>query len=222
MKIIALPDLHGSQFGVKVVEGIDRLGARLAAVDLVLLAGDLGGKLREAQAVLDAVRRHNAHVLAVPGNWDTREVQAALEAEGINLHRRHVVMNSLAFLGAGGSLSPGIPMPCLFTETQFADILAAAAAGVDPALPKVLVCHQPPVDTIADRLWNGKHVGSKSVRAFIERVQPLVCFTGHIHEGQGIDRIGATPIVNPGMLAEGRYAYAEIGTGIEVLEIREL
>ncbi len=61
------------------------------------------------------------------------------------------------------------------------------------------------------------HVGSRAVRAFIEAVQPLVCFTGHIHGGVGIDTIGVTRIVNPEPLSSGGYAYAEITRwGVEV------
>jgi Icc-related predicted phosphoesterase len=33
----------------------------------------------------------------------------------------------------------------------------------------------------------------------------LFCLTGHIHEAVGMDRIGETIIVNPGMLRDGRY-----------------
>jgi hypothetical protein len=131
-------------------------------------------------------------------------------------------VGGVEFLGVGGSLSPGIPMPCLFTEAEFADHLEAALAGVDPALPKVLVCHQPPIDTPVDLMWNGRHVGSRAVRAFIERTQPALCFTGHIHEGRGIVTMGTTRVVNPGPLFQGHYAYAEIGAGVDVVEVREV
>jgi len=63
-------------------------------------------------------------------------------------------------------------------------------------------------------------VGSKTVREFIKRTQPLICFTGHIHEGIGIDQVGRTKIVNPGPLSAGSYAYAEVTQeGIQALEI---
>ena len=63
-------------------------------------------------------------------------------------------------------------------------------------------------------------MGSKAVRAFIEQRQPLICFTGHIHEGVGVDQIGKTNIINPSSLSEGNYAYAEVTKeGIQVLEI---
>jgi hypothetical protein len=61
------------------------------------------------------------------------------------------------------------------------------------------------------------------VRTYIETRQPLICFTGHIHEAKGIDRIGRTQIINPGPLWKGGYAYAEVEGGqIKTLEIRQL
>ncbi len=41
-------------------------------------------------------------------------------------------------------------------------------------------------------------VGSKSVRAVIEKYQPLLGMHGHIHESVGYRRIGRTLSVNPG------------------------
>jgi Icc-related predicted phosphoesterase len=43
------------------------------------------------------------------------------------------------------------------------------------------------------------------VRAFIERAQPAVCLTGHIHEARAVDRIGQTTVVNPGALSGGGF-----------------
>ncbi len=50
--------------------------------------------------------------------------------------------------------------------------------------------------------------GAGQSREFIEQQQPLACFCGHIHEGQGIDRIGDTLIINPGPLRRGGYVWA--------------
>jgi len=42
------------------------------------------------------------------------------------------------------------------------------------------------------------HVGSKSIRKFIEKYQPLMGLHGHIHESYASDKIGKTIVVNPG------------------------
>ncbi|MFQ5932395.1 MAG: hypothetical protein ACE5MM_08305 [Nitrospiraceae bacterium] len=80
--------------------------------------------------------------------------------------------------------------------------------------------HQPPRETVTDRLRNGLHVGSESVRTFIKRMQPILCLTGHIHEGRGIDSIGRTTVVNPGPLWTGSYAYARVSRRAVEVEIR--
>lgn len=43
-----------------------------------------------------------------------------------------------------------------------------------------------------------EHVGSKSVRKFMEKYQPMLGLHGHIHESYASDRIGKTLVVNPG------------------------
>jgi Icc-related predicted phosphoesterase len=60
----------------------------------------------------------------------------------------------------------------------------------------------------------GTHVGSKSVRDFIEREQPDVVICGHIHEARGQDAIGRSKIVNCGPASKGYYAVIEIGEKI--------
>jgi Icc-related predicted phosphoesterase len=42
------------------------------------------------------------------------------------------------------------------------------------------------------------HVGSKSVRAAIEKYQPLIGLHGHIHESRAYATIGRTIVINPG------------------------
>lgn len=41
-------------------------------------------------------------------------------------------------------------------------------------------------------------IGSRAVRAAIERYQPLLSLHGHVHESPGVERIGRTLCVNPG------------------------
>ena len=86
----------------------------------------------------------------------------------------------------------------------------------------VLVSHQPPYGVAVDRIGNGLNVGSRSIRDFIEDAKPLVCFSGHIHEGQGIDNIGTTKLANPGPLAGGGYVYSRIERQVEEFEIRAI
>ena len=77
-------------------------------------------------------------------------------------------------------------------------------------------------NTTTDLLPGGQHVGSRSVRDFIERVQPEVCLTGHIHEAVSRDTIGRTQVLNPGMLSLGGYVHISLTGGRLAAEIRHI
>jgi Icc-related predicted phosphoesterase len=55
------------------------------------------------------------------------------------------------------------------------------------------------LNTALDRIHDGLHAGSRAVREFIERVQPMHFFCGHIHEAEGqVTQIGDTKARNVG------------------------
>lgn len=143
MKIIALPDLHND------LTSLSDIGNNLSHVDLVLLVGDLtiGGSAQDASQVIQIVQRFNTSVLAIPGNWDKPEVDAYLFQEGINLHRRHIRMEGLTFIGMGLSLPGIVPTPNEITESDFERFFAEVASDLNPSEPEILVCHQPPFGT---------------------------------------------------------------------------
>lgn len=216
MKIIAIPDMHGS------AKGIPNIAAELSNADVVLLAGDITnfGKEKDAAQIVEEVRQYAKTVFAVPGNCDHAGVNQYLNEQGIGLHGKGVVYNDMAFLGLGGSLPAPGGTPTEYSEAQLQDFLEQAVADVPADVPLILMSHQPPLNTWIDQVSPGRHVGSSAVRAFIEKYQPLICFSGHIHEGVGIDAIGETKLINPGPLGRGGYAYAEIQNAVEKLEIR--
>lgn len=205
MRIIAVTDIHGDP------AGIVRLKAELARADLALVSGDItnfGGR-REAASIMEKIQGYCPQILAVPGNCDRPEVGAYLSERGWNLDSRTVELEGLRFLGLGGSLPcPGRTL-LEFTEEELASFLNGADSGTKTGAPFVLLCHQPPYGTKLDRVLGGLHVGSRTIREFIEKKKPLACFCGHIHESAGMDNIGATVIANPGPLSKGGFIRAE-------------
>jgi len=216
MKILAFTDIHDS------IGAIERLAGPMAEADVVLLTGDLTqfGGPREAAKVVGAARAHNDCVRAVSGNCDRPDVEDWLLAEGIGLHARHEIIEGIAFAGLGGSLPcPGrTPNEC--TDGELKRRLAEAVEGLADDAPLVLVSHEPPFDTKVDIARRGGHVGSRSVREFIEMRSPLICFSGHIHEASGVDAVGEARLINPGPARAGHYAWAEVADKVEILEIR--
>jgi Icc-related predicted phosphoesterase len=216
MIVIGLADVHGDASSVaRTLRAIERM-------DLVVLSGDLTHFGKQAQAIraVEAVRKECDKILAVSGNCDYPDVEDYLIRSGISLNRRCVLKDGYAFVGISGSLPCPGGTPNEASESEFRRWLNEAVGGVPEGAPMILVAHQPPRDTVNDRIHSGIHVGSTAVRQFIEERQPLVCLTAHIHEGTGIDTIGKTTIVNPGQVREGRYVYLELQDGEAFVEIR--
>jgi Icc-related predicted phosphoesterase len=205
MRIVGLTDLHGE------TEGLLGIG-EIRGADLVLIAGDLThfGHAAEAARVVDAIRDINPEILAVPGNCDFPDAAEWLAEQGLSLHGRCLERDGVAFLGLGGSLPCPGTTPLEFGEAELATFLDEATSELDPGTSTVFLTHQPPSETAVDRIHSGAHVGSSSVRRFIEERQPLVCLTGHIHEARGVDTISETRIINPGPARRGGYALIEI------------
>jgi Icc-related predicted phosphoesterase len=77
------------------------------------------------------------------------------------------------------------------------------------AAETVFVLHSPPRDTCCDMIGSRVHVGSRAIRAFVEREQPPLVLAGHIHESPRVsasyrDTIGRTVTVNPGQFGTQR------------------
>jgi Icc-related predicted phosphoesterase len=216
MIVLSFPDVHGDW------KTADQARDALGRADLVLLPGDVTnfGRADAAAEVLDAFGRHVPRILAVPGNCDYPEVGEVLSERGMNLEDGPVTVDGVAFVGVGASLPcPGLT-PNEAPETRFAQALSEAAARLDGTAPFVLVVHQPPYGVRTDLVAAGAHVGSRSIRTFIEEKKPIAVFSGHIHEAVGVGHIGSVPVANPGPPRTGKYAFAEIREGVDTLEIR--
>lgn len=92
--------------------------------------------------------------------------------------------------------------------------LEALAGKADPK-KSVFVFHAPPFNTKLDMVYDGTHVGSRAIREFIEKFQPLLTLHGHIHESPRVsgsfeERIGKTLCINPG---NANMVLADLETG---------
>ncbi|NQU63989.1 MAG: metallophosphoesterase family protein [SAR324 cluster bacterium] len=219
MDILAIPDIHGD------FNRLQNLSRQIEAADIVLLVGDITnfGREREIAGIIEFIQSLNPQILAVTGNCDFPPVASYLDMQEMNIEAAHRMIDGIAFVGLGASLySPSRATPNEVSEAVMAKNLVKAVAGIPERTPLVLVSHQPPWDTAADRINSGQHVGSHSVRQFVAQFQPLVCFSGHIHESAGIDAIRETQVVNPGPFFRGKYAAARIKGHLEALDIRRI
>jgi Icc-related predicted phosphoesterase len=179
--------------------------------DCVVVNGDLtlrGGRA-EALSVVDAISALNGNVYAHIGNMDEEEVDVLFTEMGINLNGRGVVMGEVGLFGLGGSPPTPFDTPSEFSEEELDTLLRKAYEDVKEARVKILFSHTPPLDTLLDVVRSGVHVGSSSVRRFLEETDCAACVCGHIHEAVGIDQVGSATVINPGMLAQGGYVRIE-------------
>jgi len=199
---IGIGDIHGNTANLDRIPG-------LAGAAGVLVSGDMTnrGGVAEASRVIEAIARHNPRILAQIGNMDQAAVQEWLDASGMGLHARALELApGLGIMGVGWSTPTPFNTPCEVADEQIGAWLRETHARTREFRHLILVCHNPPLDTRADALADGMHVGSRAVRLFIEEARPDICLTGHIHESRAVDRIGDTLVINPGDLGSGGFA----------------
>jgi Icc-related predicted phosphoesterase len=172
--------------------GLERARAWLALADerlgpngpqLVLNVGN-----DDTDALLDLLRREAPPSVLVP--------------EG-----RIVAAGPYEIFGCGYANMTPWHCPRDLEEPELARVLDRTSSAIGSPRRTILDLHAPPFGTSIDpakrpRTAAGElivdHVGSPSIRALIERVAPVVSLHGHIHESKGVDRVGPTPVYNPG------------------------
>ena len=210
MKLLLISDAHGK------TENIERLSGISKECDAVLFAGDYTefNKYETAAPCVKKMRALHESVFSVIGNCDMPELSESLDGEDMSVEHAITYFEGLAIAGSGGGSKFTGTTPNERTEEE---LLSDFEMIKNPELKEegqwsnlILISHNPPKDTLCDQCAPGVHVGSKLLSDFIKEIQPLAVLTGHIHEGAAVDKIGRTYVVNPGALAEGKYAVMEI------------
>ncbi len=152
-----------------------------------------------------------------PGNDDEYEIDPLFEGrESIENPEGKVIQldDHFSMLSTGhGNVTPW-HCPRDVPEERLTEIIDAMAARVSDFENCVFNFHCPPYDTVIDQApelddqlrptleMGGRPkmvpVGSKAVRAAIEKYQPRLGLHGHIHESRGSQKIGRTVCLNPG------------------------
>jgi Icc-related predicted phosphoesterase len=220
MKVLIVSDGHGA------LDKLDLLEPAARAADLVLYGGDFAryGSPETGRPFLERLSSIHDRIFAVIGNCDEPDFRDDLEEFDMSIEGSLSFFNGLVLSGSGGGSKFSGTTPNERSDEELASDLRLVAASADGADADsgalwdnlVVIAHNPPKDTKLDAIPNGVHVGSPLIRAFIETHKPLLVVSGHIHESAAIDRIGGSTLVNPGALAEGKYAIAEISGGGKV------
>jgi Icc-related predicted phosphoesterase len=212
LRLLYVVDVH-DRFGT-VADAVARAGP----VDVLVVGGDITtfGSPNDAERAIELWKPLAPRMLALAGNCDSPGIDARLTELGVSLDGRGVILDGVGVFGVSAAPHSPLHTPYEIPDEELGRRAERGHADVAGAAVRVFCPHAPPFDTSCDRLPSGQHVGSPSLRSFVEREQPDVVLCGHIHESRGQDLVGSSQVVNPGPVAAGHYALVEIGEGIDV------
>jgi Icc-related predicted phosphoesterase len=206
MKLLIIADIHGQYKQLDdIIDKVER------DIDIVICPGDFTdmfdipsgfSQIDIATIVLQKLLTLKKPTLCVPGNHDPYEIIDLFNEMGVNIHNKSRKISELIFAGYGGASTP--------FNTNFEPTEAEIETNLAKFKPDVLIVHAPPFNTLCDRIPSGQNVGSKAIRSFIQKNQPILTICAHIHESAGQDMIGKTKIFYPGPAYNGFYGIVTI------------
>jgi uncharacterized protein len=189
VKIFLFSDIHGD------LKSLQRIVAQPA--DLFICAGDFATFGKGLERCGEVLAPLGDRLWVLPGNHETHnDTRAFCIRHGfVDFHRQVRKVGATKWAGLGYSNITPFKTPGEYSEEQIAEALAAFD-GIDNLY---LVVHFPPFNTALDEFAPGKHAGSPTLRAWVERAKPAFLFCGHIHETAGkSEMLGATKCINVG------------------------
>ncbi|MEX2115368.1 MAG: metallophosphoesterase [Bacteroidota bacterium] len=207
MKILAMTDIHGAY------EKAERIIEKEAGISAVIVGGDLttNGSAEEARSALQRFAKFDVPIIVVAGNMDPPELETVFSSNAISINACGTMLDDVGVFGVSGSPFTPMHTPYEISEEEISFRAHSGWKDIQAARVKIFVPHAPPHNTKLDRLRSGDHVGSTSVRKFVEQFRPDAVVSGHIHESRGIDTLQKTVMVNCGSAASGFYAVLTIG-----------
>lgn len=187
-KILAAGDFHGDSSATKKLAET----AAREKVDLVILTGDITSPM-ETKNLLKPFVDKKQRVVFVPGNWDSTEtVNFLSQLYGIkNVGEHYVKYDNVGIFGVG---SPDWQME--LDDKKTFDKLKKDFDMIKNLEKKIMVSHLHAAGTKSE--FSGV-AGSDALRKAIEKFQPDVFLSGHIHEAEGLsEKIGKTRVYNVG------------------------
>ncbi len=226
MKILAISDIHGKEH-----EGLYSY-LKKNNIDLVIVSGDITnfGPLEFIGEFLNKISSYGVTVMAIPGNCDPEgAVNEIDKSNAICVHGDVIEHGNIVVYGFGGSNPTPFNTPGELDEDTFYKSIKSVMDSKDIESFKnsvdnfpygkvsILLTHSPPYYTETDKIEDGSHVGSESVRKIIEEYKPKLALCGHIHEAKAFDMVGDTIVINPGMLEMGNGCLIEIDNNNNVI-----
>jgi len=226
MNILAISDVHSNEH-----DGLYKY-LNQNHIDLIIISGDITnfGPLEFVEYFLSKLSEYGAMITAIPGNCDYEEIATKIdEFNGICIHNDVVEYDNVVIYGFGGSNPTPFNTPGEMDEnTLYRSIkkvldsknirsVEQSSENFPYGKIPILVTHAPPKNTTTDKISDGSHVGSESVRRIIEEYKPRVNVCGHIHEARAFDMVNETIVINPGILSDGYACLLEIANNNNII-----
>ena len=205
MKILIITDIHSAPD--KIFSYLDE-----NPVDQIIITGDVT-EFGPEDYFIETLNKFSeyAQVHALQGNCDPKNANELLDKSNIiNIHDNTSNIGDIQVVGFGGSNPTPFDTPNEFSDEILYNELSKYKDVLGSDSYTILVTHAPPLNTNADKIESGAHVGSEGIRKIIEETQPTLNVCGHVHESIGQDKIGDTVVVNPGDAANGHACLLEL------------
>lgn len=182
MRLLAVADLHGSQYRLNIVlNNIERYHP-----DVVVVCGDIT-QFGPGKVATNFLNQIPVETLAIPGNIDSDDVGDAIrQSKAKNIDLQKITRNGVSFIGIGGMIRPPLFVSDGNQKKPIEEVVEKSS---------VVITHIPPYK-LQDKAFIGNHAGSKDLRALIVRCTPHLVLCGHIHEDPGVTTFGYTTVVN--------------------------
>ena len=162
LRFLGISDIHYHEpLAInKIIDFLDR-----EKIELVVVSGDLTtfGNAKAVKKVLTELNQINKQIFYIQGNMDSKDSGDFSFENIIPLHGRAYNFAGYNFVGIGGSTKTPVFTPYTMSEITLKNLLEEAIKKVDNKEPIILVSHNPPLNSDADKLTNGKHVGSSDI-----------------------------------------------------------
>lgn len=196
MKMLAVSDLHDDE------AALEKIVARAKEYDYVLVAGDLG----RGRGFVEDLLAASGRMFVVPGNGDRDFLKEACGERYLH-GKRAEIGEGLNLVGFGYSPPTPFHTPGEFPEEK----LYEGMKDLPIDEKTIFLTHAPPYGILDDVL--GVHAGSKAVRRIVEEKRPLAIVCAHIHEKEGVAKLGQTTVFKVGAAKNGRCGEIEVLNG---------